>query len=305
LARIKANLIDRISSREFSTDCTLLRDVQEINLPESEASGAVSTGSATLAGNSIGRLRDALIRYLRECICEAINPPCASCDDPAVLLACLRIEGCDVVDICNLERTFVLTSVAIRYWMPFLRTFGDVLERFCCPDNRCDPPRKPVDSTPTPTPTPTPAPATAPQEPQILMSRSYFEDHSALDLATRWVGPTMALDPMRISSILPAQFSFSPDNARRLVFSAASVLDVASLRHGVPARDLIAPLLVGGGAAPTVVTKPSAVAQPVATAPISPEISTMRTELDSLNKKTAATDKKNRDLEARLRKLEG
>ena len=121
LALIKANLIDRLQSRGLYTDCTLLKDLQSIVIPDDDPKAAAARADAALARTATERLLDALIRYLRQCICDAINPPCPPCDDPAVLLACLRVEGCEVVDICNLERTFVLTPVAMRYWMPFLR----------------------------------------------------------------------------------------------------------------------------------------------------------------------------------------
>jgi hypothetical protein len=36
------------------------------------------------------------------------------------------------VRICNLERTFVLSGPAIRYWVPFLHLIGELLEKACC-----------------------------------------------------------------------------------------------------------------------------------------------------------------------------
>jgi hypothetical protein len=71
------------------------------------------------------------------CECEAFNPPCAPCDDQAVLLACLTWEDCKVVDICNLVRKWVITGPNLRYWAPPLGEIGEYLERMCCPDP-CD-----------------------------------------------------------------------------------------------------------------------------------------------------------------------
>src|SRR5439155_10209067 len=74
--------------------------------------------------------------YLRDCLCTALNPVCAPCDDPAVLLACLEVKYCEVVRICNLERTFVLSPVTVRYWAP-LNLFGKVIEQVCCQVAEC------------------------------------------------------------------------------------------------------------------------------------------------------------------------
>jgi hypothetical protein len=49
-----------------------------------------------------------------------------------VKLACLQIDDCNVCEICNLERTFLLTEHNLRYWIPLLHSFGEALERLCC-----------------------------------------------------------------------------------------------------------------------------------------------------------------------------
>ncbi len=79
------------------------------------------------------RLRNAWWHFLQECICPALLPPCPSCDDPGVLLACLEVESCEVVRICNLERSIVPTAVALRHWLP-LHLLGDLAEALCCRD---------------------------------------------------------------------------------------------------------------------------------------------------------------------------
>src|SRR5205085_8473929 len=59
------------------------------------------------------------------------------CDDMSVLLACLEVKDCEVVKVCNLERNFVLTAVALRYWLPIER-LGDVIEEICCMTERLE-----------------------------------------------------------------------------------------------------------------------------------------------------------------------
>ena len=77
------------------------------------------------------------LRLVRDCICRAVLPPCAPCDDTGVLLACIEMADCEVIDICNLERKFVLTAPNFRYWFP-VNLIGDLVERLCCSDIRIE-----------------------------------------------------------------------------------------------------------------------------------------------------------------------
>ena len=90
------------------------------------------TDDGEIVGEAARRLVELLFRYLIDCICAALNPPCQPCEDSAVKLACLTVENCEVTRICNLERTFVLSGPAMRYWLPFLHTIGELFEKFCC-----------------------------------------------------------------------------------------------------------------------------------------------------------------------------
>jgi len=123
LAAVREWLLDRLD-RGSASDCHLRREVLAIPVPP-------RTPDSTTFSDSARRLLRAVMRYLLDCVCAALNPPCAPCDDPAVLLACLEVEECDVVTICNLERTWVLTPNALRYWLP-LSAIGEVLEELCC-----------------------------------------------------------------------------------------------------------------------------------------------------------------------------
>jgi hypothetical protein len=70
-------------------------------------------------------------QILLDCVCAAINPPCAPCDDVAVVLAEVKIDGCEVVDICSLTRRYPLTGTALRYWLPVDWLLCEA-ERACC-----------------------------------------------------------------------------------------------------------------------------------------------------------------------------
>jgi hypothetical protein len=102
-------LIDRVEAKPSSSDCRLRADVHAIILPARDSDDAEAFESAS------GKLKEATLRYVIDCICAALNPPCNDCEDDAVKLAGLTIEDCDVTRICNLERTFVLSGPAMRY----------------------------------------------------------------------------------------------------------------------------------------------------------------------------------------------
>jgi hypothetical protein len=299
LARVKATLVDRLGKRGASTDCTLLRDVQAIQIPDEDPATGAGTASALGTRDATHQLVDVLMRYMRECLCGAINPPCPSCDDPAVMLACVHVEGCEVTGICNLERSFVLTPVAARYWMPFLRSIGDVLERMCCPNDPCA-------STPAPSPSPQ-RPKIGPRlaafsamAPAPAFERGYVERRSALPLADMWMAPGQLLDPERLAAALPTGLSFSGDDARNLALSAASMLDLASLRSGVVPGDLLASL-----APPPAPSPASGARGPTAVAPAGDDVASLRRDVDRLMASLAAADERNKKLDARLKKLGG
>jgi hypothetical protein len=112
------------------TDCTLREEVEKVN----ESSFQTVREPIMELPRMYGRystLAGALNRYIRECACAAANPPCPPCDDMGVLLACFELEDCKVVRICNMERTFVLSAVALRHWLP-ISQYGMEFERLCC-----------------------------------------------------------------------------------------------------------------------------------------------------------------------------
>jgi hypothetical protein len=125
LADFKAWLLRKIDECPPTGQCCLEAEVNQIQIP----SGEEATEETYRAAE---RLVRALIRYLLDCICAALLPPCPTCEDPAVKLACVQIHDCNVCEICNLERTFLLTEHNLRYWIPLLHAFGEALERLCC-----------------------------------------------------------------------------------------------------------------------------------------------------------------------------
>lgn len=115
-----------------TADCTLLKAIAAVVVPPAVGS-AVSQADAQQLDDSLDALVKVLVRFAKDCACRAVLVKCAPCDDPAVLLACMDIDGCEVTSICNLVRRFVLSPAAVRYWAGTVFDFAsDLLEAFCC-----------------------------------------------------------------------------------------------------------------------------------------------------------------------------
>jgi hypothetical protein len=136
LANIRGQLANRYEQTPSKTRCNAVETINATPVPRTvitdelnlnDVSGIVRAGQAHLV-----LVRD----FENDCLCNAINPPCLDCADTGVLLACLTVEDCQVIDICNLERTFVLTGPTLRYWFPEIQRLGDAIEKVCCP-SRC------------------------------------------------------------------------------------------------------------------------------------------------------------------------
>jgi hypothetical protein len=125
-------LLDQLDKSPHLADCQLRDDVRSVVLTANTPIGDVRASETEDYAKSAQLLVHALLRYLLDCVCAALNPVCQPCNDPAVLLACLEVKDCKVVRICNLERTFVISPTAIRYWLP-LNLLGWLVELICCP----------------------------------------------------------------------------------------------------------------------------------------------------------------------------
>ena len=180
VATAKEALLDLLEATAQLTDCRLRADVAAIPVPP--------------AGVGIDDARKALVlgyaRLVRDCICRAVLPPCAPCDDTGVLLACIEMADCQVIDICNLERKFVLTAPNFRYWFP-VNLFGDLIERLCCEDIRIDepPPKKQIGALPRAAG----APAAAAAQPVIAKPRSDKDTDALLNLVSDHLLKTFGL----------------------------------------------------------------------------------------------------------------
>lgn len=106
---------------------------------------------------------EAISSYANDYVCGALLPRCGSdpCEDRLVL-ACLRISGDDVLDICNFERRrFAGAFPSVFHWMEMTGALGQLtkmVRSLCCVQER----RTPEWPKPTVGPAPAPEPAAPP-----------------------------------------------------------------------------------------------------------------------------------------------
>ena len=79
----------------------------------------------------------AVAEISKDCLCEIVLPPCPPSDDPLVLLASITVaidgQKCEIVEICNLPRKFLLTGPSLRYWFSDFGFIFDQIRDACCP----------------------------------------------------------------------------------------------------------------------------------------------------------------------------
>lgn len=119
-------LLARLEKRPPFGECSLIREINAIAIP----GGNKPDPNAVIV--AVEALFRAYLRYLLDCICAVLLPPCPPCDDTGVKLACFDFDDCEVDNICNLERTFLLTGPNLSYWVPMLHKIGEALEYLCC-----------------------------------------------------------------------------------------------------------------------------------------------------------------------------
>ena len=114
--RCRSGSLDRLDNDPALADCQLRSQARAVSL--TTAAGEEETAKVRSLGRAGSELADLFARIVQDCICAAVNPPCAPCEDTDVLLACLEVADCTVVRICNAERDYVLSGSALRYWLP-------------------------------------------------------------------------------------------------------------------------------------------------------------------------------------------
>lgn len=129
--------------RQFRASAAQARSALLGRIADAGRSGCEEYRAATdldldrLDARSLSRaswLAKQLLRVLGSCLCDEVNPPCPACADLRVPLAKVRIDGCDVIDVCDLDRDWVVSPRAFAYWLPIVQVLRQFLLARCCSD---------------------------------------------------------------------------------------------------------------------------------------------------------------------------
>jgi hypothetical protein len=239
----RAWLLDKVEHTRTPTDCKLAAEVAAVRIPvlqrapgEGEGEeGVVTEESGDQLATTAERLAELTRRYLLACACAAINPPCRSCPDDAVLLAGIDVLDCEVEDICQVVRRYVVSGPSLRYWLPPLGWLQQLLERWCCTDELIKDQREAKDDVGEPVAEPSflaaghrPVPAAATARDRALLAvGAEFERLGPAEQVGAVVLP--GLSPGLLRADLTQVAAQSPD-VRRLV--GAIAVDAVTDRLG-------------------------------------------------------------------------
>jgi len=129
---MRDRIVDELGARGH-TSCAEYRKLSKLRFD----------GLTDSSKDDVAALEKAYQLSLSACACSAFDPPCPTCTDDAVVIAKLRVDGCEVTDVCALERRWVLSPRALGYWLPVVEMLRHCLERACCDDGATVPTRRP------------------------------------------------------------------------------------------------------------------------------------------------------------------
>jgi hypothetical protein len=86
------------------------------------------------SSDAVRRLGQSYLTVVAGCLCDVVNPPCPTCTETRVPLALVRIEDCEVVDVCGLARQWVPAPRTLNYWVPIVDLLRRLLLSRCCRD---------------------------------------------------------------------------------------------------------------------------------------------------------------------------
>jgi hypothetical protein len=139
LGRLRQWLLVRLESTSQLADCSVRSAVAGVTLPPplpEQQTGdrlQVSTSELSLLADAAKTLSSAVLRYVADCVCGSLLPPCDDCVDSDVLLARLELDDCTVLRICNTDRDRVLPGgPGYSAWTPILYQALALAERVCC-----------------------------------------------------------------------------------------------------------------------------------------------------------------------------
>jgi hypothetical protein len=135
LCRLREFTLDVLDSDAFGLTCGLPCAGYDIVIPKPlENQDENGQDYADRSSEALRGMISLLVEHLRQCICQALEPPCGPdpCDD-LVPLGCVTISKDDIVSVCSLSgRHYAGSFPALAYWISLGPLIAAALCRLCC-----------------------------------------------------------------------------------------------------------------------------------------------------------------------------
>jgi hypothetical protein len=148
--RLRQAVIDLYTQNPFNVRCATLSTIDQIMCmfqssqpnpgfyPSHEPTPSVGNANygATSAA-TLSQLVGLLLQYMLDCICHQLLPPCSpDPNDDRLILACVTVRNCKIVDICNFAcRRFAGGFPSMNYWLsiiPIIPVLAYLVKTVCC-----------------------------------------------------------------------------------------------------------------------------------------------------------------------------
>jgi len=132
LCQLYANLLELYRKDPLRTQCVIPEELQEIDCsPRGPNEEDYAYQQRLVLG--LQKLLMLVILYLRDCVCNALLPPCPQGWDDRVVLACVTVKDGTVTHICNHScRRYAGSFVNREYWLPIGPVLSLLAAKICC-----------------------------------------------------------------------------------------------------------------------------------------------------------------------------
>jgi hypothetical protein len=135
LCRFREFVLDVVDSDAFGLSCGLPCAGYDIVIPQPQENQDESNlDYAERSAEALKSMVALLTEHLRECICQAIEPPCGPdpCNDD-IPLGCVVVSKDDVISVCSLSgRHYAGSFPAVAYWLSLGPVIASWLCKLCC-----------------------------------------------------------------------------------------------------------------------------------------------------------------------------
>jgi hypothetical protein len=133
LCRLRQKVRSVLEDERLPKHCTRLRELDLIVIPKPGVDEVLDV-YVNKVGNHFRTLVALLVDHIRDCVCDALLPPCPEgpCDD-RIILGCVDIRDGELIEVCAVsKRRYAGSFPALSYWLSIGPAIGWLLCRMCC-----------------------------------------------------------------------------------------------------------------------------------------------------------------------------